>query len=45
MFQLYTLFDPSLNFFYVSMIMVLHPTHSHVFLHIQMVVGNFPLFC
>jgi hypothetical protein len=40
-FQLCTLFDLTLNFFDVSMIMVLHPTHSHVPLHIQMIIDNF----
>ncbi len=42
MFQMCTLFDPTLNSLNVSMIAVLHPTHSHVPLHIQMIVGNFP---
>jgi hypothetical protein len=36
-----TLFDPIVDFFDVSMIMVLYPTRSLVPLHIQMVLGNF----
>ncbi len=28
--------------FHVSMIVVLHPTHSPIPLHTQMIVGNFP---
>jgi hypothetical protein len=35
------LFDPTLHSLDVSMTMVLHPTHSHVLLHIYMIVGNF----
>jgi hypothetical protein len=40
-FQLCTLFDPTLDLFDVSMIMVLHRTHSFVPLHIQMVLNSF----
>jgi hypothetical protein len=36
-----TLFDPTLDFFDVNMIVVLHPTHSTMPLHIQMVLGSF----
>jgi hypothetical protein len=41
-FWLCTLFDPTLDSINVSMIVVLHSTHSHVPLHIQMIIGNFP---
>jgi hypothetical protein len=41
MFQLCTLFDPTLDFLDVNMIVVFHPTHSPMFLHIQMIIGNF----
>jgi hypothetical protein len=40
MFQLCTLFDPTLDSLDVIMTMVLHPTHSPILLHIQMIVGN-----
>ncbi len=36
-----TLFNPTLDSLYMSMIMALHPTHSLVPLHTQMIVGNF----
>jgi hypothetical protein len=42
MFQLCTLFDPTLDFLDVSMTVVLHLTHSPMLLHIQMIVSNFP---
>jgi len=42
MFRLCTLFDPILDSLDVNMTMVLHPTHSPMRLHIQMIVGNFP---
>jgi hypothetical protein len=42
MFRLCTLFDPTLDFLDVSMTMVLHPTHSHVPLHVNMIIRNFP---
>jgi hypothetical protein len=35
-------YDVALDSFDVSMIMVLHPTHSLVLLRIQMIAGNFP---
>jgi hypothetical protein len=41
MFWLCILFNPTLDSLYVSIIMVPHPTHSHVPLHIQMIMGNF----
>jgi hypothetical protein len=41
MFWLYTLFDPTLDSFDVSMIMVFHPTHSFMPLHIQMIMVIF----
>jgi hypothetical protein len=41
MFRLCTLFDLTLDSLYVSMITVLHPTHSPMPLHIQMIMGNF----
>ncbi len=41
MFRLCTLFDPTLDSLDVSMILVPHPTHSPMPLHIQMIVGNF----
>ncbi len=41
MFQLCTLFDPTLDSFDVIMTVVFHPTHSLLPLHIQMIVGNF----
>jgi len=39
-FQLYTLFDPTLDFLNVSMTMVFHPIDSHVPPHIQMILGS-----
>jgi hypothetical protein len=42
MFRLFTLFDPTLDSLDVNMTMVLHPTHSPMPLHIQMIVSNFP---
>ncbi len=42
MFWRCALFDPTLNTLDVSMIAVLHPTHSPMPLHTQMIVGNFP---
>ncbi len=42
MLWLCTLFDPTLDSFDVSMTMVLHPTHSLVLLHIQMIASTFP---
>jgi hypothetical protein len=41
MFWLCTLFDPTLNTLDVNMTTILHPTHSPVPFHIQMIVGNF----
>ncbi len=40
-FQLCTLFNPTLDSLDVNMTVVLHPTHSHVPLHTQMIEGNF----
>jgi hypothetical protein len=42
MFLLCALFDLVLDALDVSMTIILHPTHSHVLLHIQIVLGNFP---
>ncbi len=42
MFWLCTLFDPTLDSLGVNMTMVLHPTHLHVPLRTQMILGNFP---
>ncbi len=42
-FRMCTLFNLALNFFDVNMIVVFHPTHSHVPLHIQMVFRSFLL--
>jgi hypothetical protein len=42
MFGLCSLFDPTLDFLDVNMIVVFHLTHSPMLLHIQMIVGNFP---
>jgi hypothetical protein len=36
------LFDPTLDSLDKSMTTVLHPMHSHVPLHTQMILGNFP---
>jgi hypothetical protein len=41
-FWMCTLFDQTLDFFDVNMIVVLHLTHSPMPLHIQMVLGSFP---
>ncbi len=41
-FQLGTLVNPTLDSLDVSMIAVLHPTHSPMPLHTQMILGNFP---
>jgi hypothetical protein len=41
-FRLCALFDPTLDSLDVSTIMVLHPTHSPMPLHTQMILGNFP---
>jgi hypothetical protein len=41
MFRLCTLFDPTLDSLVVSVSVVLHPTHSPMPLHTQMIVGNF----
>ncbi len=41
MFRLCTLFNPTLDSLDVNMIAVFHPTHSHVPLHTQMILGNF----
>jgi hypothetical protein len=42
MFRLCALFDPTLDSLDVSMIVLLHPMHSPMPLHIQMMLGNFP---
>jgi hypothetical protein len=39
---MYTLFDPILDSFDVSLIAVLQPTHSPMLLHIQMIMVNLP---
>ncbi len=44
MFRLCILFDPTLDSFDVNSNVVLHPTHSPMLLHTQMIVGNFPQF-
>jgi hypothetical protein len=40
-FRMRTLFDPIVDSFEVSMNVVLHPTHSLMPLHTQMIIGNF----
>jgi hypothetical protein len=40
-FQLCTLFDPTMDSLDVNMIVVFHPTHSLVPLHIQMIINIF----
>ncbi len=42
MFWLCALFDPILDALDASMNKVLHPTHSHVLLHTQIILDNFP---
>jgi len=42
MFRLCTKFNLTIDSFNVSMTVVLHPTHSLVPLHNQMIIGNFP---
>jgi len=42
MFWMCTLFDPIIDSLSVSSIMVFHATHSHVPLHIQMIISNYP---
>ncbi len=41
-FWLCTLFDPTLDLLNGNTTVVLHPTHSHVPLHIHMIISNFP---
>jgi hypothetical protein len=42
LFWLHALFDPTLDSLDKSMTTILHPMHSLMPLHIQMILGNFP---